>query len=58
MNIVEKMAKVLLLVLVCYKDGRSVAGQAVRWPVAATRLNKRIFFDDHFFTREHPEGDG
>ena len=58
MNIVEQMVKVLLLVPVGYKDGRFVAGHAVRWSVAATRLNKRIFFDDCSFTMEHPEGDG
>lgn len=58
MDIVEKVLKVLLLVPVGYKDGRSVAGQAVRWPVAATSLNERVFPDDHFFAREHSEGDG
>lgn len=58
MDIVEKVVKVLLLVPVGHKDGRFVAGKAVRWPVVTTRLNKRISFHDHPFTREHPEGDG
>lgn len=58
MDIVEKVVKVLLLVPVGHKDGRFVAGKAVRRPVVTTRLNKRISFHDHPFTREHPEGDG
>lgn len=58
MDIVEKMAKVLLLVPVGHKDGGFVAGKAVRWPVMATRLNKRISLHDHPFTGEHLEGDG
>lgn len=58
MDIVEKMTKVLLLVPVGHKDGRFVAGKAVRWPVVATRLNKRISLHDHPFTGEHLEGDG
>lgn len=57
MDIVEKMTKALLLVPVGDKDGGFAASKAVRWPVVATRLNKRISFHDHPFTREYPEGD-
>lgn len=58
MDVVEKVAEVLLLVPVGHEDGGFVAGKAVRWLVVATRLNKRISFYDHPFTREHLEGDG
>lgn len=58
MDVVEQMAKVLLLVPVGHEDGRFVAGKAVRGPVVTTRLNERISFHDHPFTGEHLEGDG